>query len=145
MGYSYKTKIARNPQCCLHRNEAARVIGRGGCCYSERYDCSDWHDIFSHGLLLVEAIDPLRLRTSVTSLKTVRRAVRSDFHITKLRECSACGHLLTASWQYREELFFDPAPGKVRFAVIRGSDEYRQFRTRPIKVSPGSSHPLAAP
>src|ERR1700737_3774530 len=58
-GYGDKTKVGRNVQCCLHRNEAARVIGRGGRCHAEPYGCNDWNDIFSHGLLLVEAILPV--------------------------------------------------------------------------------------
>jgi hypothetical protein len=55
MGYGDQTNILRNRQRVLHRKDAARVIGHGGCCHSERYHCDDRHDVFSHGLLLVQS------------------------------------------------------------------------------------------
>jgi hypothetical protein len=90
VGYGYKTKVGRNIQCCLHRNEAAGVKGRGGRCHSEPYGCNDWNDIFSHGLLLVEAIFPVTPSDRHNIPENHFEAPWVPIlHITKLRECSA--------------------------------------------------------
>src|SRR5258708_924318 len=98
MGYGYETKIGCNTQGCLHRHEAARVIGHGGCCHPERHDCNDWHDTFSHGLLLVKVTTPLRLRTGATSLKTIEAPCVPGVARSCPKFCR-CGDLLTASWR----------------------------------------------